>query len=200
VILPVAVGVIAVVVALAGGDLRRLGTLPIRGTWWVVSALVVQVAITVGSVPAVVGSTLHLASYGLAGGFVVVNRHIPGIRLTAGGGALNLAAIGANGGVMPASPAALELAGIGGGGAHFVNSGAVDGARLWWLGDVFALPEPFPLANVFSVGDVVLLVGVGVLLVRVTYGDDAAVGDVASATGRRETTSAPAGPPPAPRG
>ena len=33
--------------------------------------------------------------------------------------------------------------------------------RLWFLGDVFALPARLPLANVFSVGD--LLIGLGMI-------------------------------------
>ena len=33
--------------------------------------------------------------------------------------------------------------------------------RLPWLGDVFAIPRGWPLANVFSIGDVVIVVAVG---------------------------------------
>jgi hypothetical protein len=33
------------------------------------------------------------------------------------------------------------------------------GATLAFLGDIFVLPRPFPFANVFSIGDV--LIGVG---------------------------------------
>ncbi len=42
----------------------------------------------------------------------------------------------------------------------FTNSTLIHaGTALPFLGDVFALPRPIPLANVFSVGDV--LIGVG---------------------------------------
>jgi len=36
--------------------------------------------------------------------------------------------------------------------------------HLPWLGDTFAIPSGVPLANVFSVGDIVLVLGVLVLL------------------------------------
>ncbi len=83
---------------------------------------------------------------------------------------MNLAAIAANGGTMPATPEALAVAGIAADGEHFVNSGVVEQARLWWLGDIFAVPASLPLANVFSLGDVVLLVGFGWLVHRVGRG------------------------------
>jgi hypothetical protein len=35
----------------------------------------------------------------------------------------------------------------------------VDGSALSWLGDVFAVPDSWPLSNVFSVGDVLIAVG-----------------------------------------
>jgi hypothetical protein len=43
---------------------------------------------------------------------------------------------------------------------RFANSNVVSNARLAWLGDVFAIPDGWPLRNVFSVGDVIIVVGV----------------------------------------
>jgi hypothetical protein len=40
--------------------------------------------------------------------------------------------------------------------------------RLWFLGDVFAIPAGWPLANVFSVGDVLILLGAAVASFRVS--------------------------------
>jgi hypothetical protein len=60
---------------------------------------------------------------------------------------------------MPASPAALVAAGLPVDEPGFQNSTAVDDPRLAFLGDVFAIPASWPLSNVFSVGDV--LIGVG---------------------------------------
>jgi hypothetical protein len=97
--------------------------------------------------------------------FAFVNRSTPGIPLITLGGALNLAAIAANDGVMPASAGALKRAGIEQGTA-FSNSDFVPDAHLAWLGDVFAIPAAWPLSNVFSVGDIIVVVGIGYLAHR----------------------------------
>lgn len=162
-ILPVAVLLLALSVPLTGGSLRGLAEVRLERTWVILAALGLQLVLTVGVTPPDVGATLHLVSYAIAGTFVLVNRRVPGLVVTASGGALNLAAIAANGGVMPASPRALELAGIAATPERFANSAALEGARLSWLGDVFAIPDPWPLANVFSVGDVVLAIGIGIV-------------------------------------
>jgi hypothetical protein len=65
---------------------------------------------------------------------------------------------------MPASRGALAAAGRAAETSGFTNSTAVAHAHLAFLGDVFAVPTPLPLANVFSVGDVLLLVGAALLL------------------------------------
>jgi hypothetical protein len=87
------------------------------------------------------------------------------VPLISAGGALNLIAIVANGGVMPASEAALRRAGLDAE-AGFSNSAHVADARVAWLGDVFAVPASWPLSNVFSIGDVVVVAGIGYLVWR----------------------------------
>jgi hypothetical protein len=153
---------VLVAVQLLGGDLRRALEVPLRAQWLVVLALVVQIAITTwaaDSVHGTVGDVLHLATYALAAAFFVANRRVRGLWLVAVGGALNLVAIAANGGVMPASRWAVETAGLPIRPDEFANSQALAHPRLLPLGDVFAVPAGWPFANVFSVGDVVLLIG-----------------------------------------
>lgn len=112
---------------------------------------------------------VHVASYAALGVFLWLNRHLPGMWLVALGFASNAVAIVANGGLMPASEEALRAAGrwvvLEAEGATYNNS-AVMGphTRLWFLGDVFALPSWLPLANVFSLGDVLLALGTLVLV------------------------------------
>jgi hypothetical protein len=154
-------------VPLAGGRITRLADLELRASWAALAGIAIQVAI-VSLLPggnAALHVALHVASYGLGAYFVFVNRRIPGLWLIAAGGALNFAAIAANGGVMPASRDALARAGIEP--SHgFANSTALAHPKLQFLGDVFAVPGPWPIGNVFSVGDLVLVAGLMVLIHR----------------------------------
>jgi hypothetical protein len=155
-------------VPLAGGRLGALAELRFRGVWLLVLALGLQVLI-VSIVPRHAGgihAPVHVVSYMLAAIFLLRNRDVPFLWVIGAGGVLNFAAIAANGGVMPARPAALAAAGqdVGEG---FSNSAPVADAQLAFLGDVFALPAGLPLANVFSGGDVLIVVGALLLAQRV---------------------------------
>jgi MFS family permease len=168
VILLVAFLAIVLTVPLVGGRLRNLAGLDLRQTGLLLAATVLQAVITQLHLERGAGvAAVHIASYLLVGAFVWANRAVPWLWLAGVGGALNFIAIAANGGTMPASAAALRSAGMSTDGATFTNSGLVEGARLWFLGDVFAIPASMPLANVFSIGDVVLLVGGGLVVHRV---------------------------------
>jgi hypothetical protein len=148
--------------ALAGGRLGRLGEVRFRHTWVVLVALAAQV-VAISVLPRAdhtVLSGVHLATYAAAGAFVWLNRTVPGLLVVAAGAASNGVTIAVNGGTLPASQSALERAGLHLTPGEFLNSGVLEHPRLGFLGDVFAVPEALPLSNVFSVGDVVIVVGV----------------------------------------
>lgn len=155
-------------VPLAGGRLSRLASLDLRRSGLVVSAFALQVlAVSVfPGLPAWAVRSLHVASYVALGVFLVVNRRVPGLWLVAVGAGANALAIIANGGVMPASAAALRAADRLPAPGRFANSVPVDDARLAFLGDVFALPRWMPLHNVFSVGDVLIAFGAALVVHR----------------------------------
>jgi MFS family permease len=169
-VLLVAFVVLAVAtVPIFGGKLGSLAELRFRHAWTLVSALAVQILI-VSVIPDSDGAfhgLAHIGSYVLAGLFVLANRRLPGMWLIAVGGAMNLAAIAANGGVIPASPTALALAGRAASHAGFRNSAALADPNLAFLGDIFALPPPFPFHNVFSAGDLCIALGAAVVLHRI---------------------------------
>jgi hypothetical protein len=148
-------------VPLAGGRLAELSALRFRASGLLVGAILAQVLIVTvfphGS--ATLHNTVHVGSYVVVARFVVVNRRIPWVWLVALGGALNFTAIVANGGVMPATPNALENAGFALDPAGFANSTVVSHPHLQFLGDVFWIPSSFPISNVFSIGDVLILLG-----------------------------------------
>ena len=154
-------------VVLAGGHIRGLARLEFRAGWLCGLALVVQVLVISVLPETRFSEAGHIASYVLIAGFLVANHHLPGLKLIALGAVMNFAAISVNGGVMPARQGALEAAGMADNVAaseEFANSMAQEGARLSFLGDVFALPEPWVFANVFSAGDVVIAVGAAVAM------------------------------------
>jgi hypothetical protein len=155
-------GVLAVLSPLMfGGDLRRLSLVRLRAVWLPVLALLAQIVIieVVPDASPVVLEGVHLATYVAAGVFVAVNWRIPGLLLIALGGALNGITIALNDGTLPASADALRAAGFPVEDSDFVNSGVLSHPVLPVLGDIFAWPTPLPLANVFSIGDVVIVLG-----------------------------------------
>ena len=161
-----AFGLVLLTVVLAGGRLARLADLRLHWVPLLWLTMLVQVLLTTVLAPVLAEGPArwaHLATYAAAAAVLLRNLAVRGMTTIGVGGGMNLAAIAANGGVMPARPGALATAGMVDPG-HFTNSGAVAAPRLAALGDVFAVPAGWPLANVFSVGDVLLLVGVGVAL------------------------------------
>jgi uncharacterized protein DUF5317 len=64
---------------------------------------------------------------------------------------------------MPAAATALRIAGVDTSGG-FANSDAVAHPRLLALGDVIPVPGPWPIGNVMSVGDLLIVAGVLFLL------------------------------------
>jgi hypothetical protein len=156
--------VIGVVIGyLVGGRFGRLAGLGFRFAPIVLGALAVQ-ALIFGPLDRIVGPAgppLYLGSSVAALVAVGANVAIPGLALVVVGTASNLAAILANGGVMPADPGALAAAGLDDGDG-FSNSAVVDSPALRPLTDVFAIPEAVPFANVFSIGDVLIAAGIAI--------------------------------------
>ena len=151
-------------VPLFGGRLGALADLEFRRGWLAVGALVIQIVI-ISIVPhGGLSEEIHLATYFMLGGFLVANRHIPGLLVIALGGTLNFAAIVTNGGVMPADPDAIAAAGIPKEAGEFANSAPADSAPLGFLGDAFHTPGWFPIHNVFSIGDIEIVLGAFLLL------------------------------------
>lgn len=150
---------------LPGSDLRRLGQLRLRHTWLVWLALADQVVV-ISVLPDrdALSQAAHLGSYGLAAFFAVLNHRSAGTWIVGAGGACNLVAIVANGGIMPATPAALEASGWQPAPGHFANSAALPSPRMTFLGDVFATPSWTPAHSVFSLGDILIVIGVAVFL------------------------------------
>lgn len=158
---------ILALVPLTGGHLSRLAEVKLRWIPLAVWALVLQVVVisvwpTMPHLLAVAG---HLASYLMLAAVVWVNRSVPGMLVIAAGAGANAFTIAINGGTLPATAWALRHAGITSR-AGFDNSGIVTHPHLAWLGDIMVTPSWLPLRNMLSVGDLVLLAGAIILVVR----------------------------------
>jgi hypothetical protein len=152
--------VVVVAVPLLGGSYTALAELRVRGSWLVALALGVQIVIiSLLEIDAPwISRSLHVATYAMLGVCLLANRSIRWMWLVAGGWFSNFLVIVVNGGVMPTSLSAADQVGRGASTA-FENSVPTASARLPMLGDVIATPADMPLANVFSVGDVLLVIG-----------------------------------------
>ncbi len=161
-----------------GGRLASLGQIQFRAPWLIAVALLLQILIFplpgLGD-PILEGGTaeIHLLSYAVLIAFAVANWREWGIVVMGIGMALNVIVITLNGGFMPTTVAKLRQAGLESSAATFAacrtagqdacthaNNVLMDeGTRLGWLGDVLATPSWLPFANVFSVGDALLMIG-----------------------------------------
>jgi len=164
-----------VMLRIGGCELGRLNHLRLR--WWpvAVAALVSQTAIFVVWPTGWRGVHLgvNLCTYAGIAVFLWVNRRISWLWVIAVGTGSNMAAITANGGVMPASRRAISLAHL----PHvagFLNSAPVAHPHLEVLGDVLPTPPWLPLHNVASIGDFLILGG-ALLLVARAAGDGASL-------------------------
>lgn len=168
--LPLLLGLAAA--PLLGGRWSLLGRVQLRGLTLFYVAIALQLVAFPTSrlpwrTPDRAATVLWLVSYALFAAALAWNARVPGVPLVAVGLVSNVAAIVANGGHMPALPAALRAAGL-----HFTesrNSAALAHPHLAWLVDRWAAPDWVPWANVFSAGDVAIAAG-GLLFALVATG------------------------------
>jgi hypothetical protein len=162
-----AIAIGLVVGFVVGGRPAGLAALQFRWAPLALIGLAIQIALFSEPISDRVGDAgplIYVASTALVLVVVLRNARIAGLPLVVAGAASNLAAIVANGGYMPASPDAAAAAGrvVA---STYSNSAIVDGAVLAPLTDIFALPRGLPMSNVFSIGDVLIAVGVAMAIV-----------------------------------
>ena len=150
-----------------GGRLSGLATVDFHWPWLAIGGFLVQLVLFAEPVRSVVGDLgppLYVASTGAVLIAVIRNVRIPGMALVAVGAGANLAAIVANGGFMPRERGRLRALGSGLN-AGYTNSSIVADPVLEPLTDVYSLPTWLPFANVFSIGDVFIAIGVVIVIV-----------------------------------
>lgn len=154
-----------------GGRISRLAGLRLRGLWLIAAAFGLQVvafpfSFLPWTTPDWLAKGLWLTSYLLLLLTGVLNRRLRGVPIVLAGMAANVAAILANGGRMPVLPGAMRSAGN----DYTVSQNSVALARphLSWLVDRWAIPDWLPLANAFSVGDIVIALGAATIVFAAT--------------------------------
>lgn len=158
-------GIVAglVIGLVAGGSVDRLRGLSFRWVPLAVLGLLVQFALfappVADAVSDQVGRIVYTASTAVVFIALLANLRVPGVPILALGSGLNLVAIVFNGGIMPTTPQAAASAGIVED-ASFSNSAVIADPVLAPLTDVFAVPASLPFANVFSIGDVLISIGI----------------------------------------
>lgn len=158
------------------GRLSALGSVHIQLWPVALAGLFFQLLLFSPPVAAAVGAlgpSLYVVSTVMVTLALIVNYRQPGFWLIIAGALFNFLAIVANGGYMPASPAA--VAALQGTSAlpttDYTNSAiATSSTTFAFLGDIFALPRPLPLANVFSIGDVLIGIGGAWFVVATMHG------------------------------
>jgi hypothetical protein len=151
---------------LLGGRVARLEEVRLRWASLAMGGLLVQLALFSGPVAERIGSAgtpIYVGSTAVVLAALLRNLRIPGLALVAVGAVSNLAAILANDGSMPASPGALAALGKSIG-SEYSNSVLGTDPALAPLTDVFAMPRWMPMANVFSIGDVLIGLGIAIAI------------------------------------
>jgi hypothetical protein len=148
------------------GRLESMAETRFRSGWLAVLALAIQLVLFSPIAADRLGDAgrwIYVGSTALVVIVVLANIRMVGLPVVLVGALSNLVAIIANGGSMPASPSALAAVGHSVGDGP-TNSVVVARPALEPLTDIFAMPAWLPLANVFSVGDVLIAIGVAVAI------------------------------------
>jgi hypothetical protein len=159
---------------LRGGRIKNLTQLPLLYNGLAFSAFFIQIIIfsdilPLKVLPPVLIIFFHILSYILLIVFIFLNRRNRSLWIIALGICLNGLVVLLNGGYMPTLPEKLSNTSMNrfatplqeGNAVH--NSISMDqNTLLPWLGDIFSLPSWLPLSNVFSIGDI--LIGLGIFL------------------------------------
>jgi Family of unknown function (DUF5317) len=180
-IVPLVIATLAAL--LRGGSLRHLATVPVRGSGFIFASLAIQVLLYLPpfyNSAAIVrwGGAIYIGALALALIGALRNWHLGvAARIATLGLALNAIAIVSNGGHMPVNAVAMrsvqgevEVRQIANQRLYSNTILAGPSSRLVVLSDVIPVSLPGNHGNVYSIGDVVLTIGVAALAYRATRG------------------------------
>jgi len=155
---------------LRGGKIANLEDLGIRYLWLVPLSLLIQLLIfplfTEQPVIGLATGTFHVLSYVILALFVIANLKVWGFIIMGSGMAANALVIGLNGGYMPSSVPSLLKSGEYEVAYHLTQAGTYgnvihmnSSTAFEFLGDWLYLPRWIPFSTAFSLGDLLIAVG-----------------------------------------
>ncbi len=176
--LAVILGLIASVIRHRSETASQIASISLRSPWLVLFALVLQVPLLwapFGPTQQVTATQVaFLFSHLPLLTFIWLNRRILGIRIAGIGVLCNLLVVLSNYGFMPITPQTLVRINPGSAldqwtlGFHYGRSKDIillqQDTTLWVLSDILVLPPPFPWPTAFSLGDLLLAVGIIITL------------------------------------
>ena len=168
---------------LRGGRISRLPSLNLRALWLIPTALVIQLLIfplfTREPIFPYATTPLHIVSYVLVFIWLVSNLRVVPLIPIGSGAIANFLVIAVNGGYMPSSITALRRAGLNVTAEHLLQASTYGNVirmgtetRLNVLGDWLYLPHWIPSATAFSIGDLLIIIGIVWLVARGMKGHD----------------------------
>lgn len=164
---------------ISGGRLKYLSQRLFKNLLLVITGFSIQILIfsdisflkPLQNYPGIITS-LHILSYLLILAFVASNYKLPGIAFIGIGILLNATVIILNKGHMPASIESFSSSSVGKYADLLIRGETINNSKaiaedtiLPWLGDIFAIPSYIPFSNVFSIGDIVIAIGVCIYFV-----------------------------------
>lgn len=159
--------------ALLGGRISRVFEHPWRSVWLIWLSLGVQIPLFTARAEEALGrdaiGIIHIGTYIPLFVFLALNRNA-GLGLVILGALANIVAIAANRGAMPVDPRAWQSAfpdkALGGGDQR--NTSVTGDHVLQTLGDIMALPPGHWYSNAFSIGDLLLAIGLAYCFCRLS--------------------------------
>ena len=162
---------------LRGGELERLFSISVEGVTMFAIALLLRLIVWVFDLIGASGISTYspyiiVISYFLLIYVSIRNIKLPGFKYIILGLLLNGFVIMLNGGSMPVLVkkgviADANAIGLLESGTRVVHSLMNDNTLFAFLGDVIAIPKPFPEASIISVGDIMILVGLFILIQKI---------------------------------
>jgi len=164
------------IASIRGGKISRFADAEFKRIGWIILSFAIRFGLSWAAgkmeIPRAAAAVIHLSAYVMVIAAVFANLRLKGMWLIGAGTALNMLVIAANGGRMPIGMDGLRRAGLDvlpsfqpvASGASYTHELVDASTRVAFLGDVLCIPRPLWPPTVFSVGDILVMIGAFLLV------------------------------------